>query len=239
MPTLNLLYRHDIRINDNIHVVIPKVGDILDNEDEYYGMVSMLTAMPVDLMAQLDEIGIDFETINEYELFLMMFPVLQTRDTSMVFGDMSLKDFVTAENTKNGMIVLHDPNTGIVIDRSIHGQIAAALRKIHGFEKNQRMPANPEAKNYMLQRARAKMRRRKRNEESQLESLIISVVCTEQYKYDFEGTRELSIYQFNECVRQIISKIDYDHRMAGVYAGTIDPKGLSQDDLSWLAHKSK
>lgn len=239
MPTLNLLYQHELRINDSIHVMIPKVGDILDNEDEYYGMVSMLTAMPVDLMAQLDEIGIDFETINEYELFLMMFPVLQMHDTSMVFGDLSLKGFTTAENTENGMIVLRDPDTGIVIDRSIHGRVAAALRKIHGFEKNRKMPANPEAKNYMLQRARAKMRRRKRNEESQLESLIISLVCTEQYKYDFEGTRELSIYQFNECVRQVISKIDYDHRMAGVYAGTIDPKGLSQEDLSWLAHQSK
>ena len=239
MPTLNLLYQHEIRINDSIHVMIPKVGDILDNEDEYYGMVSMLTAMPVDLMAQLDEIGIDFETINEYELFLMMFPGLQTRNTSLIFGDLQLKDFSTAENTENGMIVLRDPNTGVVIDRAILGKIAAALRKIHGFEKNRRKPANPEAKEYMLQRAKAKMKRRKRSEDSQLESLIISLVCTEQYKYDFEGTRELSIYQFNECIRQVISKIDYDHRMAGVYAGTIDPKGLSQDDLTWLAHKAK
>lgn len=239
MPTLNLLYRREIDINDNIRVVIPKVGEILDNEDDYYGMVSLLTAMPIDLMAQLDEIGIDFETINEYELFLMMFPMFQSRDTSLVLSGVHLKDFTIAENTENGMIVLRDPNTGVVIDRAIHGQIASALRKIHGFEQNRRRPANPEAKDYMLQRAKAKLKRRKRREDSQLESLIISLVNTEQYKYDFEGTRELSIYQFNECVRQIISKIDYDHRMTGVYAGTIDPKGLSQDDLTWLAHKSK
>lgn len=238
MPTLNLLYRQDIRINDAIRVMIPKVGDILDHEDEYYGMVSMLTAMPVDLMAQLDEIGIDFEAINEYELFLMMFPALQARDTRMIFGDLSLKTFATVENQENGMIVLRDETTGVVIDRAILGQIAAALRKIHVLEKNMRKPANKEAKDYMLQRAKAKMRRRKRMEDSQLESLIISLVCTEQFKYDFEGTRELSIYQFNECVRQVISKIDYDHRMAGVYAGTIDPKGLRQEDLTWLAHKS-
>lgn len=48
---------------------------------------------------------------------------------------------------------------------------------------------------------------------------------------------ELSIYQFNESVRQIIKKIDYDNKMYGVYAGTVSAKDLSQDDLNWLTHK--
>ena len=90
----------------------------------------------------------------------------------------------------------------------------------------------------MLKRARDKMKRhRNRKEASQLESLIIAMVNTEQYKYDFEGTRELSIYQFNESVRQVIKKVDYDNRMYGVYAGTVNVKDLSQDDLNWLTHK--
>jgi hypothetical protein len=62
------------------------------------------------------------------------------------------------------------------------------------------------------------------------------MVNTEQFKYDFEGTRELSIYQFNESVQQIIKKTDYDNRMYGVYAGTVNPKELSKDDLNWLIH---
>ena len=240
MATLNLLYKRDIPINDSIRIVIPKVGEILDCEDSYYGTVSMLTAMPVDLMAQLYDIGIDFTEINEYELFMLMFPGLQTRDTSLVFGDLSLADFQAAENPENGTVVLLNRKTGVMIDRSIHNQIASALRKIHNLEKNYRKPANAEAKDYMMKRAREKLRRQKnRRESSQLEALIISLVNTEQYKYDFERTLELSIYQFNECVRQIISKIEYDHRMTGVYAGTIDPKGLRREELTWLAQKSK
>lgn len=90
----------------------------------------------------------------------------------------------------------------------------------------------------MLQRAREKMRRRsKRVNDSQLEELIVAMVNTEQFHYGFEGTRELSIYQFNESVRQVIKKIDYDNRMHGVYAGTVNAKELSQDDLNWLTHK--
>ena len=237
--TNNLLYKHSIPINDYISIYVPKVGEIIDdNEDEYYNLVSVLTAMPIDLLVQLDDAGIDFTSINEYDLFLMMFQGLQSKDTSLVFGDLDLSKFKMAINEQNGNIVLLDDENDIVIDRAIHGQISCVLRKIHHLEKNRRKPANDEAKQFMIKRARTKMMRMKgRKEESQLEQLIVSMVNTEQYKYDFEGTRELSIYQFNESVRQVIKKVDYDNRMYGVYTGTINAKELSQDDLNWLTHK--
>ena len=238
MSTLNLLYQKKYDINSSISIVIPTVGEIIDNEDEYYSLVSALTAMPVDLMCQLEDMGIDFTSINEYELFLIIFPGLKSQDTSLIFGDLDLSKFKVAVNEQNGNIVLLDEEHDIKIDRAIHGRIAEVLRKIHHLEKNRRKPANDEAKQFMLKRARDKMKRhRNRKEDSQLESLIVAMVNTEQYKYDFEGTRELSIYQFNESVRQVIKKVDYDNRMYGVYTGTINAKELSQDDLNWLTHK--
>lgn len=237
MSTLNLLYEKQYTINDSIHIIIPTVGQIIDNEDAYYGLVSVLTAMPVDLMVQLEDVGIDFTSINEYELFLLMFAGLKSQDTSLIFGDLDLSKFKMAVNEQNRTIVLLDEEHDIKIDRAIQGQIAAVLRKIHHLERNNRKPANQEAKEYMLKRAREKMQRRNRKEDSQLELLIVAMVYTEQYKYDFEGTRELSIYQFNESVRQVIKKVDYDNRMYGVYTGAINAKELSQEDLNWLTHK--
>lgn len=238
MATRNLLYKREYAINDSIKIHIPSVGEIIDCEDNYYGLISVLTAMPIDMMVQLDDAKIDFTTIDEYELFLLIFPTLRTQDTKLVFGDLDLSKFNIAISEQNGNILLRDEENGIDIDRAIHGQIAGVLRLIHHLEKNRRKPANPEAKEFMLKRARDKIRRHaNRTEDSQLESLIIAMVNTEQYKYDFEGTKELSIYQFNESVRQIIKKVDYDNRMHGIYAGTINVKELNQDDLNWLVHK--
>lgn len=239
MPTLNLLYQKKYAINDSISVIIPTVGEIIDsNEDLYYNLVSVLTAMPIDFLVQLEDAGINFTSINEYDLFLLMFEGLKTQDTSLIFGDLDLSKFKMVMNEQNGNIILFDEENDIKIDRAIHGQIAGILRKIHHLEKNRRKPANDEAKQFMIKRARDKMRRYKnRHEDSQLESLIVAMVNTEQYKYDFERTKELSIYQFNESVRQVIKKVDYDNRMYGVYTGTIDAKELSQDDLNWLTHK--
>ena len=238
MATRNLLYKRSYAINDSIKIYIPSVGEIIDNEDSYYSLVSVLTAMPIDMMVQLDEVGIDFTSINDYELFLLMFEGIKSQDTSLIFGDLDLTKFKMTTSEQNGTIILLDSENDITIDRAIHSQIAGTLRIIHHLEKNRRKPANPEAKEFMLARAKDKMRRgKKRVEKSQLESLIIAMVNTEQYKYDFERTRELSIYQFNESVRQVIKKVDYDNMMYGVYTGTINAKELSQDDLNWLTHK--
>ena len=237
MPTINLLYQKQYSINDKIHIVIPTVGEILSDEDRYYSMVSMLTSMPIDLMVELDDAGIDYTEINEYELFLILFSSLRQMDASLIFGDMDLSKFILTESEQNGKPMLYDEENNIQIDRAIHGQIAATLRKIHHLEKNRRRPANDEAKKYMLKRAREKAKRRRNKKDfSQLESLIIAMVNTEQYKYDFESTLGLTIYQFNESVRQIIKKVDYEHRMSGIYAGTVDPKGMRQEDLNWLIH---
>lgn len=233
-----LLYGSSIPVTEQISITVPTVGDILDHEDDYYAMVSMLTAMPIDFMVQLDDMGVDFTTINDYELFLILFGTIREMDTRLIFGDLDLKRFELAKHIESGMPVIYDEADDIVIDRVVQTKIATTLREIHHLEKDVRKPGNQEAKEYLLERARKKLKRRKRRKEkSQLQQLIVAMVNTEQFKYDFRGVRDLTIYQFNESVRQILHKIDYDNKMHGIYAGTVDPKKINQDDLNWLIHK--
>lgn len=235
---MNLLYESCVRINDNIRVMIPDVGTILRHENDYYRLVSVMTAMPYDMMVQLDDIGIDFTEINDYELFLLLFSGLKDEDTSLLFGDLDLSGFNTEMNEKNGTVILKDHDTGIVIDRGIYTSIANALREIHHLEKNIKKPGNEEAKKYLLERTRKKMSRRKgKKSKSELQSLIVAMVNTSEFKYNFETVKELSIYQFNESVHQILRKTDWDNRMHGVYAGTIDASKLSEDELSFISRK--
>lgn len=239
MAMQSLLYRREVAINEHISIRIPLVGEIIDNEDEYYGLVSLLTAMPIDMMVQLDDMGIDFVDINEYDLFLLLFGTLREQDTSLIFGDLDLGKFQPAVNEQNGEIILVDEQSGVRIDRAIHGMIADALRKVHQLEKNIRKPGNAAAREYLIERARKKMARRKKNsQDSHLESLIVALVNSEQCNYSFAGIRELTIYQFNRSVRQVIRKNDYNNVMHGVYAGTVSTKDLSQDELNWITNKT-
>lgn len=237
MATENLLYRRDYPVTDSISVVIPTVGQILDNEDLYNDVVSAFTAMPIDFMVQLDDAGIDFTTINAFDLFIMLSEGLKKVDTSLVLKDINLNEFELCVNNQTKKLVLYNQESGIEIGRREHSQIASALRRINHLEKNRKKPGNDDAKQYMLERMRQKMKRHPRTEASQLEQLIVAMVNTEQFKYDFESVRNITIYQFNECVRQIVNKVNYDNRMIGVYSGTVNVKELSQDELNWLVHK--
>jgi len=234
----SILFSDKIVINDNISIYIPTVGEVIDNEEEYYNMASLLTATPYDMMVQLDDLGLDFTQMTDYDLFLLVFESLKESDTSLIFGDFSIDGFKRGINAQNQLLVLRDRVRGITIDKSIAWQIAQALRRIHGWERNNRKPANKEACAYLLERARIKQKRRRRKGyESQLEGLIVSLVNTPEFKYDFEGVRKMSIFQFNESLHQIIKKVAYDNRMYGVYAGTVDADKLSPDDKTWLTTK--
>lgn len=53
-----------IDIIPNLSIRIPTVGEILDNEYLYYSIVSALTASPFQYMVQLDDMHIDYTTID-------------------------------------------------------------------------------------------------------------------------------------------------------------------------------
>lgn len=234
----SILYQSSIPINEKIEIVLPTVGEVIKDEAHYYGLISAMTAMPIDMMVQLEDVGIDFTQIDEYQLFMLMFAGFKDQDTHLVFGDLDLSRFERGINTQNGEIVLYDEENDIAIDKAIYNQIADTLRQIHHLEKNYRKPGNQEAKEYLLKKERKRLNRRKNDPiRSQLEPLIIAMVNTEQYKYDFESTKSLSIYQFNESVRQVVKKTEYDNLMFGIYSGSINAKEINRDELSWIAQK--
>ena len=84
MSFRSYLYADKVDINDRIYIRIPSVGEVMSDEEGYYALVQILTAMPIDLMCQLDDYGIDFTTIDDYELFLLLFPGICSQNTNMI-----------------------------------------------------------------------------------------------------------------------------------------------------------
>ena len=232
-----MLYETNYKINDCISIKIPTVGEIIENEDDYYSNIALIVATPYDMMVQLDDMKIDFTTINDWDLFCLLFNELQTRDLSNIFSNLNFKNFELITNKQDGNLILLNRETGAVIDRAIHHQICTTLRKVLHLEKIEKKPANEEARKFMIERARKRLKRRKKHfQKSQLESYIISLVNTEEFSYDYSSVLDLTIYQFYASLHQIIKKVNYDNLMIGCYAGTINIKELNQKELDWLSN---
>lgn len=235
----NLLKVRDYPITNKISVHIPTVDEIFDFGDQkYYNMVQSLTSTPFDLMVELDDIGIDYETLTDYQMFILMIQSIafNEQDTSILFGDLDLCNFKEAEDTTNGEHILWDEENDIKIDQLVALEICNAIRKIHFWEAPIGKAGNAEAKRYLIERNRLKKKRfAKKPYKSFLENMIISLVNTEEFKYDYESVLNLSVYKLNASWRQIQKKKHWEQTMNGAYFGTVDLSKINLEKISWLS----
>lgn len=235
----NLLYSDSLKVDDDITLRIPTVREVISSDGLYDTIVSTFTATPRDLMVELDDLGISYSDVEEYDLFLMLFQSLKDIDTSILFGDLNIENYEMAQ-TESGEVVLLNQETGNYIDKFKYMYLCDTLCKINYISRNNKKAGNQAASRYLIDKERRKKKRAKRkkkSEENPLNGIIISLVNTSEFKYDYQSVLDLTIYQFNASLHQIIEKINFDKLMIGVYAGTVDTKGLSQDSLSWIKNK--
>lgn len=235
------IFSSNVEITPKLIIHVPTVGEVLDQEDLYFTLISVMTSSPFQFMVQLDDIGIDYTSITSYEMFLIFFPSLIQNDLSILFENIDTSDFELFYNDENGTRVLYSPLQDIVIDELIYNQMASTLRKMNFLKLDRRKPANEAAKEYLLEKERKKnkrLERKKKNRDyttSEFEKLIVALVNHNNFKYDYESVKNLSIYQFYQSFHQIQIKTNFDNTMRGVYAGTIDTSKLQDKScLSWI-----
>ena len=234
-----LLNATSVEIVPNLSLRIPTVGEILEDEDKYYGIVSSLTASPFQYMVQLDDMGIDYTQITDYQLFMMLFPMYAQSDLSLIFGDLDTSDFNVYINQDDDSQVIYSPSNNIVIDELVYNDLSDMMRKINLFEKVKSKPGNESARKYLLEKERKKQKRNaKKPRFPYLEKMVIALVNTSEFPYNYETCMDLSIYKFNQSLQQIQRKIAFDNTMVGVYAGTVDTSKMADKDaLSWIPNK--
>jgi len=235
----SLLKLSSVDILPNLSIRIPTVGEILEDEFTYYNIVSSLTASPFQYMVQLDDIGIDYTKITDYELFKINFLKYTNYNLSILFGSLDMSDFELRLNNQNNTSIIYSEKNNISIDELTYYDLVNTIRKINLFEKVKSKPGNESARKYILEKERKKQKRNaKKKQEPFLEKLVIALVNTSEFPYDYDSCMNLSIYKFNQSLKQIQHKISFDKTMIGVYAGTIDiSKMINKDMLTWIPNK--
>lgn len=232
----NILYKTEYEINEYIKVAIPTIGEIINNNEVYCNIAEAIIATPYDMMNELDDIGVDFSTTTDWDLFCYQFKGLRKANIGCVLKGIDLNEYEAKINRENKELFFENNGTGTIIDRVVHGEICSVIREIMCLERpRNKKPANEEAKKYMIERARKKKKRiRAQPVESRLESRIISLVNAPEFPYNFETVLDVTIYQFNKSARQIVRRLEYENLMTGYFMGTVDIEKIDQKDLEWL-----
>lgn len=86
---LRLYKGKEIVINEKIALKIPKLQEIVDiGEKEYFSTIQLICSTGSDLTWQLEDIGIDYTLIDDYNLFIKVLHNSLSKDkTSILFGN--------------------------------------------------------------------------------------------------------------------------------------------------------
>lgn len=233
------IYRgNDFIINDFIVIHQPTLGEICDfGENEYFSMVHTLTSVAADMKWQLDDIGIDYTKVKDFELFYSLLSKSFSQErTKILFGDLDLSRFEPHGSKKEQEVVLYDAQNDLVINEVIYHLMVSFLRKIHGFKKNDQIPANETTKRILIEDDREEyLRSKNRDRKSFLKSMISTLINSPGFKYNHEQVWQMKINAFIDAVHRITKIKNADLILQSGYSGFgIDLNQVSKDSINWF-----
>lgn len=181
-----------------------------------------------ELMANKDEYKDIIDNLSEEDISEMLKNPLE-----LILKDIDLADFDVYNNEENGQIILYNQELDITIDRMIYSQIVDVVRKIHGYKRNNQIPANEKTKMDLIDDARDEaMMAANKPYKSVLKPLISSLtvkcgMCGDDRIWD------MNINMFLDSIKRASKIQDAELLLQGAYSGFANLKGVDRTRLDW------
>lgn len=233
---LKMYFGEDYVVNDKIVIHQPTIGEILEyGEKEYLSMVHTLCAIPSDMKPQLWDMGIDYDTITDFELFRLLCKILPQEKTVLLLGELDLSSLYEAKNNDTDEIVLADFDKGIVIDQYTYLKIVTYVRLMHGITPKIEHAYNEYTKKILIEDDRRKQETyQKKPYSSQFLPLVSAMVNSAGFKYKKNELKEVGIVEFMDSVHRIAKIQSTNALLHGFYGGMIDTTKIDKKELNWL-----
>lgn len=239
MEKLPLIYGDPYVINSHITIKHPTVGLIKQyGEDRYWQLVSLLTSTSYDIRFQLDDMGFDYEDIDDFAVFCMIAPGFSQEETSIILGDLDLSQLEVTPSQYDD-ICLANEDQSVVIDRVIYELMVKQIRTINGLKRNYKIAGNKRARKFYMEEERKMLEQKAQqrfddDSSSNLEPLIGFLVNNSNFKYDYESVLQLPIYTFMDAAKRVTKLINYQNLMTGIYTGNIDSKKIPKKQMDLM-----
>ena len=245
MDKINLLFGEPL-ILGNLVFRHPTVNEILEvGEDFYHSCINIFTLRPYDMMVDLYDSGIDYEKMENYDLFVLMCGETLKEKNGKVFINKEsniskslewltgIPDFFLC--SKKDEFFLYSKKTGLKIDKAIYYSVHKYFIDMMFIEdKDEFNPGNATTKKFLIEQKRKELKRKAKKKNNQFASNISSLVWSSGIT--FEEVKKLHIYQLNDGLHRINKLKNYEHVCIGYFTGHIESSAFRkmQEDLNWM-----
>ena len=236
LTDMQLIHGDDFIAKNGIVVKHPKLEHLIRySSTDVYGFAQLFCLQPQDIMIDLWANGIDFETLTDFDLFLILYSNGADRHQELFFEFMGVWFWEYCESENEKWLRGYDKE-GVpiaILDSETHSELAWFFKKITCFE-------NAEKPKYASNKTKEKLldlEVESRDDEKQTEDLmpmyISALVWGNTCGYNWKNIWELNFFQFNSGLRHL-DKIKHTQALwGGYYSGTIEMKKIPKKDLDW------
>lgn len=235
---LKLYFGDDIAINDKITLSQPKIGEIVEfGEKHFYYVLSMLTCIPSDMKSELwdSPSQIDWQTISDFELFVMLTRGLSAEDTKLFLGDIDLSAMTPCIDQGSNQLCLLDQETGTKIDTVIYLKIVTYIREMFNINPKVEKAKNKRTFRVLIDDDRfRKSLNKDKKYTSNLLPLVSGMLNSSGFKYKKDELRNVGIVEFMDSVQRISTIVSTTALLQGMYSGMVDTLKIPKEQLNWL-----
>ena len=152
---------------------------------------------------------------------------------SLVLKDIDLADFDEYESDKGQESFLYDKEHDITIDRFVYARIVDAVRKIHGFTRNNQIPANERTKMDLIEDARDEAMAAAQKPYKSVLQPLISALAVKTGQLGSDSIWNTKINMFFDSIKRINKIQDATLLLQGAYSGFASLKGIDKTRLDW------
>lgn len=237
---LQMYYGMDYKINDHIVIKQPTMGQLIEfGEKKVYASIMPFVSNPTTYRLQLWDMGIDWNKISDFELFVMLVQGLKKEDTSLLFGDFDfsqLKPYVDTAN--DNTLVLSNVDASIVIDEESYMHMREYIRLMFDQHPKAEKAKGKATKQSMIDEERINLinaQKLNKKEKSIYLPLISAMLNHPGFKYKKHELKDVGIVEFMDSVKRLQVYESTRALMSGMYSGFCDVSKMDLNkELNWL-----
>ena len=231
------------KVTNEIVINQPTIGEIIDfGERKFWSLIHSFTCNPTSMRIALWDAGIDWNKVDDFQLFFSLVTQINQEDSKILFGDLDFSKFEGIENPEtHELVMINLDNPLIQIDREIYDILVSYLRMVFNANPHVETIKGKYAKQVIIDSekadlaAKAKLHDNTLWGESTLFPLLSAVTNHAGFQYNLQEVQQLTFFQFMDAVKRIRVIDSSNALLGGIYSGMLDTSKMKDigKELDW------
>ena len=230
-----------------ITVYSPTIGDIISiGETKFYQTANIFTCNTTQYRLILWNLGIDWNTFKDFELFVMLYQQIDPDVSKLLFGDLDFSKFVpfmkkSSLEDQNEELVLWNDEQQIEINSDVHNHFSQYLRAMLNQFPDEKITSSPWLKDWYIRKDQRAMEqvqkdaeKGKKKSQFSLQPIISACVNHPGFKYKLKELKDVGVMEFYDSVNRLQIYEQSTALMKGMYSGFIDGSKIKPEDYNFM-----